>query len=87
MTALVYSNRFLKSVKKLPKAQQEKLIELLEVVERNPFHSQLHTKPLSGQLSGLYSFRITREWRVIFGFLSPDKIQLLEIGHRKDIYR
>ncbi len=87
MISLVYSNHFLKSAKKIPKLQQEKLAKLLETVQKNPFHSQFHTKPLSGQLSGLYSFRITRDWRVIFQFLSPDKIQLVEVGHRKDIYK
>ena len=87
MITLVYGNHFLKSVKKLPKEQQKKLAELLEIIQENPFYSKLHTKSLSGQLSGLYSFRITRDWRVIFQFISPDTIQLIEIGHRKDIYQ
>ena len=87
MIILVYSNRFLKSARKLPKQQQKKLVNLLEIIQGNPFHSQLHTKSLTGQLSGLYSFRITRDWRVIFRFLSPDKIQLLNLNHRKDIYK
>lgn len=87
MIVLVYSNHFLKSAKKLPKLQQDKLAKLLEVLQKNPFNSKLHTKPLVGQLSGLYSFRITRDWRVIFQFLSPDKIHLVDIGHRKEIYK
>ena len=87
MVILVYSNYFLKSARKLPKAQQNKLSKLSETLQKNPFHSQLHTKPLSGKLSGLYSFRITRDWRVIFKFISPDKIQLVDVGHRKDIYK
>ncbi|OGF22195.1 hypothetical protein A2Y83_03595 [Candidatus Falkowbacteria bacterium RBG_13_39_14] len=34
MTQLVYHRNFLKSAKKLPKAQQQKLAKLLEIFER-----------------------------------------------------
>jgi len=87
MITLVYGNHFLKSARKLPKSQQKKLAKLLEIIQKNPFHSQLHTKLLTEKLAGLYSFRITRDWRVIFQFLSPDKIQLIDVAHRKDIYK
>lgn len=87
MITVVYTNSFLKTAKKLPKSQQSKLAQLLEILRENPFNSKLHTKALAGTLTGFYSFRITRDWRVIFQFLTPDKIKLIEIGHRKDIYR
>jgi addiction module RelE/StbE family toxin len=87
MVLVVYTSSFLKSARKLPKAQQNKLTKLLEILQENPFHPQLHSKALTGKLTGFYSFRITREWRVIFQFLAPDKIKLTVIGHRKDIYR
>jgi len=81
------SDRFLKTAAKLPANQQEKLADLLLVLRRNPFDPQLHAKHLTGKLSGLYSFRITRDWRVIFQFLSPQEIQLIDVDHRKDVYR
>ena len=87
MIEIVYGNYFLKSAKKIPKIQQEKLAELLEVLKENPFHRLLHTNLLTGPLIGFYSFRITRDWRVIFQFVAPKHIKLIEIGHRKDIYR
>ena len=87
MRQIIYGCYFLKSAKKLPKKQQEKLPELLETLKENPFHKLLHTKPLTGQLAGFYSFRITRDWRVIFQFMAADEIKLIEIGQRKDIYR
>lgn len=87
MIHIVYGNYFLKSAKKLPKKQQEKLAELLEILRQNPFSSFLHTKSLTGKLAGFYSFRITRDWRVIFLFATPERIKLVEIGHRKDIYK
>jgi len=84
---LQYTKSFLKSGKGLPVAQQKKLAELLGLMCENPYNALLHTKPLSGQLAGFYSFRITREWRVIFQFLSPATIKLVDVAHRKDIYR
>jgi addiction module RelE/StbE family toxin len=87
MVSLAHTNSFLKSARKLPISQQNKLAELLEILQANPFHQKLHTKNLTGPLTGFYSFRITRDWRVIFQFLTPDKIKLIEIGHRKDIYK
>ena len=87
MVSLVYTNSFLKSAKKLPKSQQSKLAQLLETLQENPFHQKLHTKNLTGPLTGFYSFRITRDWRVIFQFLSPDAVKIIELGHRKDIYK
>lgn len=84
---ILYTKQFIKSSKKLPKSQQEKLAVLLSIIQAQPFSPQLHTKPLTGKLVGFYSFRISREWRVIFQFLDPNTIKLLETAHRKDIYR
>ncbi|OGZ33876.1 MAG: hypothetical protein A3I88_01145 [Candidatus Portnoybacteria bacterium RIFCSPLOWO2_12_FULL_39_9] len=87
MIQIVYGNHFLKSAKKLPKKQQIKLAKLLEIFKENPFHRLLQTKSLTGPLAGFYSFRITRDWRVIFEFINPQTIKLIEAAHRKDIYR
>jgi len=87
MISLIYSKRFLKSARKLPKNSQVKLAKQLKLFQQNPFHPFLHTKPLVNQLIGFYSFRITRDWRVIFQFESPELIKLIEVGHRKDIYK
>ena len=84
---IVYHRSFLKSAGQLPKLQQKKLAELLEILRNNPYHPLLHTKRLGAELTGLFSFRITRDWRVIFQFLESETIQLLRVAHRKDIYR
>lgn len=86
MLTLRFGNKFIKSAKKLPLAQQKKLAELLEILANQPYHALLHTKPLSGALLGFYSFRISRDWRVIFQFTDPTEILLVLVGHRKDIY-
>lgn len=83
----VYSKDFIKSVRLLPWSIRKKLVNLLEILQENPFHQKLHSKPLMGELKGFYSFRITRDWRVIFSFLNSHKIFLIDVAHRKDIYR
>jgi addiction module RelE/StbE family toxin len=87
MINLLYGKHFFKSAKKISGNQQEKLAELLTILKQNPFDSRLHTKTLSGRFSGCYSFRITRDWRVVFQFNSPRDIKLIELGNRKDIYK
>ena len=84
---IVYTSDFLKTAKKLSEDIQGKLARQVEALKQNPFHSVLHTKPLAGQLAGFYSFRITRDWRVIFYFLNEFSVKLIRVGHRKDIYR
>ena len=84
---LLYSREFEKRAKKLPPKTRKKLAGLLILIARDPFHSQLHTKPLSGMYDGTYSFRITRDWRVIFQLTEAETVYLLTVKHRKDIYR
>lgn len=78
---------FLKSAEQLPPALKPKLARQLEFLRERPFHPLLHAKPLSGQLAGFWSFRLTRDYRVIFLFINADVIKIVLAGHRKDIYR
>ena len=84
---VVFSGKFLKSAGVLPSKLQAKLDSLVSLLESNPHHPLLHSKELTGNMTGFWSFRITREWRVIFQYLAPDTIQLLRVVHRKDAYR
>jgi len=87
MIKAVYTSRFFKSARKLPPSIQNKLASRLEILQENPFNSLLHSKSLTGKLVGFYSFRVTRDWRVIFCFMNPEIIKLIDVAHRKDIYR
>jgi addiction module RelE/StbE family toxin len=84
---VIYSRKFLEDASALPRKIQSKLDRLVACVAENPFHPLLHTKQLTGSLRQLYSFRITRDWRVIFHFDTADTIRFVAVGHRKDIYR
>lgn len=87
MTEVVYDRAFSKQAARLEPRLQKKLAALLAMLADNPYDSRLHTKHLSEPLIGVLSFRITRDWRVTFHFLSATTIRLLEVQHRKDIYR
>ena len=62
MLTIRYSDYFIRSARKLSRKQHTKLAALLELLSINPFHPKLQTKHLTGKLSGLYSFRIAREF-------------------------
>lgn len=84
---IVLGGKFVKSTKVLPPKLQKKLDHLVGFLEQNPYHPLLHTKELTGNMTGFWSFRITREWRVLFQFVSADIIHLLRVEHRRDVYR
>ena len=84
---LKYSRNFLAQSQGLPVAIQNKLARLLDLLASDPFHPLLHTKQLAGNLDQAHSFRITRDWRVIFTFESNEVIKLIRVAHRKDVYR
>lgn len=87
MPKVLESERFSKTSPKLPKAQQEKLAILLELLKHDPNNFLLHTKRLTGVMSNRYSFRITRDWRVVFEYQNESTILLLNVAHRNDVYR
>ena len=84
---IVFDKNFISLTKKLPKDIKLKLVEKIELLRNNPFNSKLHTKHLSGELHGFLSFRINRDYRVIFNFLDTNTLRLFLVKHRKDIYK
>ncbi|OGZ12774.1 MAG: hypothetical protein A3C93_05410 [Candidatus Lloydbacteria bacterium RIFCSPHIGHO2_02_FULL_54_17] len=87
MVEVAYHSAFTKSVRKLPRAQQRKLAELIVFLQKNPYDRRLHTTHLSTPLLGVLSFRITRDWRVLFRFIDTETVQLIDTAHRSEIYR
>lgn len=84
---IVYEPSFRKDVHDLPHAIQEKLADLIVILAENPFDSRLHTKPLNPPLQKVFSFRITRNYRVGFTFDAPHVIRLLISDTRDQIYK
>ncbi|MFY9462694.1 MAG: hypothetical protein WAP52_00725 [Candidatus Sungiibacteriota bacterium] len=84
---IVYEPGFRKDVHDLPHAIQEKLAPLIIVLAENPFNPRLHTKPLNPPLQKVFSFRITRDYRVGFMFDASHTIRLLIADTRDHIYQ
>lgn len=49
--------------------------------------ARLHTKKLHGFEISVFSFRVTRNWRVLFYFQNKATVIFFEIDNRKDVYR
>lgn len=87
MIEIEYGRDFLHSVKKIPREAQEKLDDLLGILCVNPYDPRLHAKQLAEDMDGYFSFRIMRDWRVLYDFRTHVVIRLLRVKHRKDAYR
>jgi len=58
----------------------------LEAFLNDPFTPALHTHKLTGSLVGLWAFSVSHDCRVVFDFVSPSKILLIDIGTHDDVY-
>ena len=58
----------------------------LEVFCTNPYDLSLKTHKLSGDLEELWSFSINYEIRVIFKFISKNRVLLIDIGTHEEVY-
>ena len=66
MTEIYFSQRFKKSINKIPLEVIEALTIKQSLFTINPFHSTLKTHKLTGKLNQYYSFSITHSYRIIF---------------------
>lgn len=81
-----YTSHFIKAFRKLPKRVQEYAIQQETIFRNNSDDPRLHVKALKGRLSGLLSFRVTRNYRVLFTKKDRETYLFYDIGDRKYIY-
>ncbi len=80
--SLQFSNHWEKSYKKLDNTTRNSTEEALPKIMENPYMG----KPLTGNLKGLWSFRIGK-YRILYEINENGKTILIEaIGLRKNIY-
>jgi mRNA-degrading endonuclease YafQ of YafQ-DinJ toxin-antitoxin module len=58
----------------------------LETFLENPFAPALRTHKLTGCLAGLWAFAVSHDCRVVFDFISPGQVLLIDIGSHEDVY-
>ncbi|MDD3735363.1 MAG: hypothetical protein PHO31_02710 [Candidatus Pacebacteria bacterium] len=79
------TNAFIKEYNKLPSKVKSLYQKQEEIFISNWLDPRLHTKRIK-EMPGVYSFRITRRYRVLFYF-SQEVAIFFAIGHRKEIYK
>jgi mRNA interferase RelE/StbE len=80
---IVFKKPVLKELKRL--GASESLRVAVAIAEELSDQPRRH-KPLSGPLAGLRRLRIG-DVRVVFAILnSPERVVVLRVGHRKDVY-
>lgn len=82
-----FKKAFGKRVKGNTEIESEYWIKL-EIFLNNPFNEKLKTHKLSGNLTGLWSFSIGYDCRVVFYFTKdkPKKAVFVDIGSHNEVY-
>ncbi|GAB3501097.1 type II toxin-antitoxin system RelE/ParE family toxin [Spirosoma knui] len=82
---LSFSDRALKSLKKIPKSDAQRIVDALEELAQNP-DTKSNVKRLTNHPDAIFRLRVG-DYRVLY-----DKhdivciIAVIDVGHRKDIY-
>ena len=94
MRALIWSNTFIRALKRVLRKQphfQKDMENTLRLLVRDPFDPQLQTHKLKGKLSGSWACSAGYDLRIIFDFVKSTKqkendIFLIEIGTHEEVY-
>ena len=79
---LIYTQRAVRDINKLETNFKERIGKALLRYQANPFK---YAEPLSDSDLGSYRFRVG-DYRIVFD-VEVDKIIILRVGHRKEIYK
>lgn len=85
-----FKRAFRSKVKQNPDLEA-KISQKLEILVNNPFHPSLKTHKLKGSLSGVWSFSIDYDYRIVFKFVTnklsgEEEILLINIGSHDEVY-
>lgn len=82
MFEIVLTDKAVKDLQNIDKMSISRIGKKLKEYSKNPL---VHSKPLIHFKIGSYRFRVG-DYRIVFD-LEDNKIIILRIGHRKDIYK
>ena len=74
------STRFKRSFKKIPFHIKKDFDKKIEIFQKDPFYSSLYTHKLNGNLGDYYAFYLQDSFRVMFDFVEPNIVLLVNIG-------
>ena len=84
---IIYSLKFAREYKKLPKKVKDAAEQQEIIFRKNPFDLKLKTHKLNGRLSGFLSFSIGYKYRLIFEFSKDGKTVYFHSVGDHDIYQ
>ena len=87
MTDIVYADEFKDRYKELPLTTQKKAERREPIFRKSPFHPSLRTEKLKPKEKEYWSFRIDKDYRVLFRFTGDSTVIFLTCGHHNWIYR
>ena len=82
-----YTAKFEKKYSELPKQIKVKAEKQEKIFRNNPLHPSLHTEKLSPKFKEVWTFRVDKNYRVMFKFIGKDTVLFLNIGSHNYIYR
>lgn len=82
---VVFKKSAVKELQALPKKMQQKVLDAVQLLSLNPYTELLQIKKMKGA-DNLYLIRI-QDYRIIYLLENHlIKINIIKIGHRKDVY-
>jgi len=87
MTELYYTEEFCRRYSELPTHIQKKAERRERVFRENPFHPSLKTERLQPLGKEYWSFRVDRNYRIIFRFGEANRVYFVTCGPHQWIYR
>lgn len=89
MINILFSSGFKRALKSKIKSNPKLEVlffEKLKFFSIDPFHSQLKTHKLTGNLSDFWSFSVQHDLRVIFYFENDSTVILTDVGSHDEVY-
>lgn len=84
---IVYEKKAIKSLSKIDKAQQKLIISWIEKNLSNTDNPKISGKALKGNLKDYWRYRVGN-YRILADISDEEiKIIIINIGHRKEIYK
>jgi len=84
---IIYSPRFSREYKKLPKSIKDLAEEREKIFRKYPFDARLKTHKLKGKLKDFLSFSIGYKYRIIFELDKHKKIAYFHLVGDHEIYQ
>lgn len=77
MRQILYSSKFVRSLRKMPKFVKKAFLEKEVLFLENPFHSLLDTHKLHGKYKSYLAFTVVGQYRIMFRIMEIKMILVL----------